>query len=122
MVKGLGSRVRHLWQRYVLLREILTSAKTSVVLYRLFYSAAPEAGACSPWTEWCRVFFFPVPLAVIRDLSGSTCVSMNGVSECIRQPEPWQGQPMGYIVVPLCRLYLGSYKVIPKRNYYGAYG
>ena len=26
------------------------------------------------------------------------------------------------MVVPFCALYLGSYKVIPKRNYYGAYG
>ena len=29
---------------------------------------------------------------------------------------------MGSIVVPFCGLYLGSYKVIPKRNYLGAYG
>ena len=32
----------------------------------------------------------------------------------------WCG-PMGSIVVPFYGLYLGSYKVIPKRNYYGAY-
>ena len=30
--------------------------------------------------------------------------------------------PMGSIVVPFCGLYLGSYKVIPKWNYYGACG
>ena len=30
--------------------------------------------------------------------------------------------PIGSIVVPFCGLYLGSYNVIPKRNYYGAYG
>ena len=30
--------------------------------------------------------------------------------------------PIGSGVVPFCGLYLGSYKVIPKRNYYGAYG
>ena len=29
---------------------------------------------------------------------------------------------MGSVVVPFCGLYLGSYKVIPKRNYYRAYG
>ena len=30
--------------------------------------------------------------------------------------------PIGSIVVPLGGSYLGSYKVIPKRNYFGAYG
>ena len=30
--------------------------------------------------------------------------------------------PIGPYVVPFGGLYLGSYKVIPKRNYYGAYG
>ena len=30
--------------------------------------------------------------------------------------------PTGSIVAPVCGLYLGSYKVIPKRSYYGAYG
>ena len=30
--------------------------------------------------------------------------------------------PRGSIVVPFCGSYLESYKVIPKRNYYGAYG
>ena len=29
--------------------------------------------------------------------------------------------PIGSIVVPFCGLYLGSYKVIPKGIYYGAY-
>ena len=32
------------------------------------------------------------------------------------------GLPIGSIVVPFCGLDLGSYKVIPKRNYYGACG
>ena len=30
--------------------------------------------------------------------------------------------PVGSIVVPFCDLYLGSYKVIPKRSYNGANG
>ena len=30
--------------------------------------------------------------------------------------------PRGSMLVPFCGLYLGSYKVIPKRNYNGAYG
>ena len=30
--------------------------------------------------------------------------------------------PIGSLVVPFCGLYLESYKVIPKRNYLGAYG
>ena len=30
--------------------------------------------------------------------------------------------PIGSKVVPFCVLYFGSYKVIPKRNYFGAYG
>ena len=30
--------------------------------------------------------------------------------------------PIGSRVVPFCGSYLGSHKVIPKRNYYGAYG
>ena len=30
--------------------------------------------------------------------------------------------PIGPSVVPFCGLYLKSYKVIPKRNYLGAYG
>ena len=30
--------------------------------------------------------------------------------------------PVGSIVVPFGGSYLESYKVIPKRNYYGAYG
>ena len=30
--------------------------------------------------------------------------------------------PRGSIVVPFCGSYLETYKVIPKRNYYGAYG
>ena len=30
--------------------------------------------------------------------------------------------PKGSIIVPFCDLYLGSYKGIPKRNYFGAYG
>ena len=30
--------------------------------------------------------------------------------------------PIGSIVVPCCGFYLGSYKVVPKRNYYGADG
>ena len=30
--------------------------------------------------------------------------------------------PIGSTVVPFCVLYLGSYRVIAKRNYYGAYG
>ena len=30
--------------------------------------------------------------------------------------------PIGSTVVPFRGLYLGSYKVIPKRNYHGAYG
>ena len=34
----------------------------------------------------------------------------------------WVTVPIGSIVVPCCGLYLGSYKVIAKRNYYGAYG
>ena len=29
---------------------------------------------------------------------------------------------MGSIVVPFCDAYLGSYKVAPNRNYFGAYG
>ena len=29
---------------------------------------------------------------------------------------------IGSIVVPFCGSYWGSFKVIPKRNYYGAYG
>ena len=29
---------------------------------------------------------------------------------------------IGSMVVPFCGWYLGSYRVIPKRNYYGAYG
>ena len=35
-----------------------------------------------------------------------------------------QGQslPIGSMVVPFRGWYLGSYKVIPKWNYYGAYG
>ena len=32
------------------------------------------------------------------------------------------GLPIYSIVVPFCGSYLGSYKVIPKRNYYGACG
>ena len=32
------------------------------------------------------------------------------------------GLPVGSIVVPFCGSYLGSYKAIPKRNYYGACG
>ena len=34
----------------------------------------------------------------------------------------WVTVPIGSIVVPFCGLYLGSYKVIAKRIYYGAYG
>ena len=30
--------------------------------------------------------------------------------------------PIGSILVPFWGSYLESYKVIPKRNYYGAYG
>ena len=30
--------------------------------------------------------------------------------------------PIGSKVVPVCGLNLGSYKVTPKRNYFGAYG
>ena len=30
--------------------------------------------------------------------------------------------PTGSRAVPFCGLCLGSYKVIPKRNYYGGYG
>ena len=33
-----------------------------------------------------------------------------------------QQQPIGSIVVPFWGSYLESYKVIPKRNYYGASG
>ena len=33
-----------------------------------------------------------------------------------------QSLPIGSIMVPFCGLYLGSYEVIPKRNYSGAYG
>ena len=33
-----------------------------------------------------------------------------------------KGVPIGSIVVPFWGSYLGSYKVIPKRNYFGAYG
>ena len=33
-----------------------------------------------------------------------------------------KGLPRGSIVVPFCGSYLESYKLIPKRNYYGAYG
>ena len=32
------------------------------------------------------------------------------------------GLPRGYKVVPFGVSYIESYKVIPKRNYYGAYG
>ena len=32
------------------------------------------------------------------------------------------GLPIGSMVVPFCGSYLGSYQVIPKRNYLGAYG
>ena len=32
------------------------------------------------------------------------------------------GLPIGSMVVPFCSLYLGSYKVSPKRNCYGASG
>ena len=32
------------------------------------------------------------------------------------------GLSKGSIVVLSCGLYLGSYRVTPKRNYYGAYG
>ena len=32
------------------------------------------------------------------------------------------GLPIVSMVVPFCGSYLGSYKVVPKRNYYGAYG
>ena len=35
---------------------------------------------------------------------------------------PEQLLPIGSKVVPFCGSYLGSYKVIPKRNYLGAYG
>ena len=31
------------------------------------------------------------------------------------------GLPIGSKVVPFCGLYLESYKVTPKRNYFGAY-
>ena len=30
--------------------------------------------------------------------------------------------PISSIIVPFCGLYLESYKVIPERTYYGAYG
>ena len=35
--------------------------------------------------------------------------------------EDQEAIPNGSIVVPFCGLYLGSYKAIPKRNYYGDY-
>ena len=34
----------------------------------------------------------------------------------------FSGLPIGPIVVPCWGSYLESYKIIPKRNYYGAYG
>ena len=34
----------------------------------------------------------------------------------------FHGLPRGSIVVPLCGSYSEPYKVIPKRNYLGAYG
>ena len=48
-----------------------------------------------------------------------------------RPPEMWDSPgsgktlptgSIGSIVVPFCGLHLGSKKIIPKRNYYGAYG
>ena len=38
------------------------------------------------------------------------------------QVEPVVALPIGLIVVPFWGSYVESYKVIPKRNYYGAYG
>ena len=32
----------------------------------------------------------------------------------------YKGVPIGSIVVHFCGLYVGSYKVTPNRNYYGA--
>ena len=37
-------------------------------------------------------------------------------------PSELLGFPIGPIVVPFWASYLESYKVIPKRNYYGTYG
>ena len=34
----------------------------------------------------------------------------------------WKRIRRGSIVVPFCGLHVGFYEVIPKRNYYGAYG
>ena len=36
--------------------------------------------------------------------------------------EPSRTFPIGTIIVPFCGSYLGSYKALPKRNYFGAYG
>ena len=45
---------------------------------------------------------------------------------CLRtwivQPFVQEALPIGSIVVPCCGSYIESYKVVPKRDYYGAYG
>ena len=41
---------------------------------------------------------------------------------CTLKTTPFLLLPIGSIVVPSCGSYTESYKVIPKRNYYGASG
>ena len=73
----------------------------------------------------------------LRPNSASTCISaphppglqppLNLKARSTRtlqasSPQQTQGLPIGSKVLLLCGLYSGSYQVIPKRNYYGAYG
>ena len=51
----------------------------------------------------------------------SSCISRKG-QRCKMSGSGLQDLPIGPIVVPFWGSYVESYKVIPKKNYYGAYG
>ena len=101
----------------------------------------------APYYGYCRVFFISmwvtleirVPFRILVIMVPYYIGDLNGdpnVEKCqcrlrkavtkkgsgrgdLRKPRaPLSGLPIGSIVVPLFR----TYKVIPKRNYYGAYG
>ena len=76
--------------------------RVNVNIAKLFsLSAAP----CNTELDFCQAFSVPVYRYVPCQVKSSSATL-----------------PTGSIVVPFCGLYLGSYKVIPNRNYYGASG
>ena len=58
-------------------------------------------------------------LAVLLEL-GASGYRLTGLR--LVQEQTTSVYPIGSMVVPFCGLYVGSYKVLPSRNYYGAHG